>query len=164
MLVTHDQGEALSLADQVAVMRDGRVVAGRRPRASSTAPRSTPASRRFVGGAAMLPAAVARRRRHAARSASSPSTGRARTATVQVLVRPEQLRCVDGPAATPARVDEVSFYGHDAAVRARPAAGRPAVVARVAGLDAPGVGTDGDVGVAGRVVVFATSDPLVRQG
>ena len=45
VLVTHDQGEALSLADQVAVMRDGRVAQVAAPADLYRSP-ATPASPR----------------------------------------------------------------------------------------------------------------------
>ncbi len=58
-----------------------------------------------------------------------------------MLVRPEQVR-LDGPTAPGSRPGstEVSFYGHDAAVRLDLLPDGPALVARVAGLDAPEVG------------------------
>ena len=61
LLVTHDQQEALSLADDVAVMRGGAIVQAAAPR-SSTATRSTPSSR-FLGEAVLLRRALARRAR-----------------------------------------------------------------------------------------------------
>jgi iron(III) transport system ATP-binding protein len=58
VLVTHDQDEALSLADQVAVMRRGRLVQADRPRDLYRTPADADVAR-FVGGAAILPATVA---------------------------------------------------------------------------------------------------------
>ena len=57
-------------------------------------------------------------------------------------MRPEQLR-VDGSVGSVerTRVGEVSFYGHDAAVHIDLLPDGPSVVARLAGLDAPGVET-----------------------
>ena len=69
---------------------------------------------------------------------------------------------VDGSeGAVEARVDEISFYGHDAAVRVVVLPDGPALVARVPGLEAPGVGARVKAGVTGRVVAFPRSpDPL----
>ena len=73
-----------------------------------------------------------------------------------MLLRPEQIR-IDDPsqeATAKARVEEVSFYGHDAAVRLTLLPDGPALVARIPGLEAPEVGRTVAVGVAGRVVTF----------
>ncbi len=75
---------------------------------------------------------------------------------VEVLVRPEQVRVDDPsqPGTAKARVEEVSFYGHDAAVRLTLLPDGPLLVARIPGLDAPEVGRTVAVGVSGRVVAF----------
>ena len=57
VLVTHDQDEALSLADQVAVMRAGRLVQAATPLDLYRSP-VDPDVARFVGGATILPATV----------------------------------------------------------------------------------------------------------
>src|SRR5690606_34432698 len=54
ILATHDQEEALSLADQVAVMRDGRVVQQGTPTSVYAAPADAWVGG-FVGGAVLLP-------------------------------------------------------------------------------------------------------------
>ena len=56
MLVTHDQDEALSLADQVAVMRAGRLVQADAPYTLYRSPVDADVAR-FVGGATALPGA-----------------------------------------------------------------------------------------------------------
>ncbi|WP_344814797.1 ABC transporter ATP-binding protein, partial [Microlunatus aurantiacus] len=55
ILVTHDQAEALSFADQVAVLRDGRLVQIGAPADVYTAP-ADPDLARFLGEAVVLPA------------------------------------------------------------------------------------------------------------
>ena len=57
VLVTHDREEAFSLADRIALMRDGTVVQAGRPR-SSTAPRDRWAAE-FVGAGNFLPGRIA---------------------------------------------------------------------------------------------------------
>ncbi|MFC6284999.1 ABC transporter ATP-binding protein [Nocardioides sp. GCM10027113] len=155
VMVTHDQDEALSLADQVAVMRAGRLVQAATPHDLYRTP-ADPDVARFVGGATVLPALV--EGGHASCALGLlPLAEPCPEGPAQVLVRPEQIR-LDGhdgaEGATEARVDEISFYGHDAAVRLYLLPDGPAVVARVLGLESPGVGATVKAGVAGRVVAF----------
>jgi iron(III) transport system ATP-binding protein len=85
---------------------------------------------------------------------SAPVVGESADGPAQVLVRPEQVR-LDGPASSvEARVEEISFYGHDAAVHLRLLPQGPALVARVAGLDAPDVGAVVRVAICGPVVTY----------
>jgi iron(III) transport system ATP-binding protein len=153
VLVTHDQDEALSLADQVAVMRDGRVVQASGPREVYRSPVDVDVAR-FVGGAAVLSATV-----HAGRAATVlgdlqvvPGTA---DGAVEVLVRPEQVVLNAGDQAVKARVDEVSYYGHDAAVLLTVLPNGPTLVARVNGADVPEAGATVTVSVSGPVVAFA---------
>jgi len=151
VLVTHDQSEALSLADQVAVLRVGRLVQAGSPVDVYMAPRD-PELARFVGGAASL----------TGRAAGTGATCALGTVTLThppvaedlvLVVRPDQLRLAvaDGVAA---RVDEVSFYGHDAAVRITLLDSPTALVARVSGPAAPAAGDEVRVGVAGPVHAY----------
>ena len=155
VLVTHDQDEALSLADQVAVMRSGRLVQAAHPRDLYETP-ADPDVARFVGGAAVLPATV-----HDGSATFAlgrvPVSGDCPDGPAQVLVRPEQVRIDGSEASVEARIEEISFYGHDAAVRLFVLPDGPALVARVPGLDSPGVGAVVKAGVSGRVVAFPTS-------
>jgi iron(III) transport system ATP-binding protein len=152
VLVTHDQGEALSLADQVAVMRAGRLVQVGPPDALYGAP-VDPAVAEFVGAAVMLPAVV---RASSAACAlgdllvpAGSQQGRAR-----VLVRPEQIELrPESAEGTPARVLSVSYFGHDATVRLLLPQGDE-VVARVSGLDMPRVGCAVRLVVRGPVRVY----------
>ncbi len=153
VLVTHDQDEALSLADEVAVMQAGRLVQVGRPEQVYRAPVDV-AVASFVGGAVLLPGTV---------------EGAAVTCVlgtldclpdgpqgeVQVLVRPEQLLL--GEDGVPARVVEVQYYGHDAAVRLVLLDGGTAVVARTAGVALPEVGAVVGLRVRGPVPVFGGS-------
>jgi iron(III) transport system ATP-binding protein len=155
VLVTHDQDEALSLADQVAVMRAGRLVQAATPHDLYRTP-ADPEVARFVGGAAVLPAQV-----HDGVATFAlgqvPLAEPCPDGPAQVLVRPEQVRIDGSEGAVEARIDEISFYGHDAAVRLFVLPDGPALVARVPGLDSPGVGATVKAGVAGRVVAFPTA-------
>jgi iron(III) transport system ATP-binding protein len=154
VLVTHDQDEALSLSDQVAVMRAGRLVQADAPYTLYRSPVDADVAR-FVGGATALPA-------HVSDGVAScvlgdlPLARACPDGAAEVLVRPEQVR-LDGAASdarVEARVTEVSFYGHDASCRLDLQPDGPSLVARLIGLEAPEVGSIVKVGVAGGVVAF----------
>jgi iron(III) transport system ATP-binding protein len=116
VLVTHDQGEALSLADHVLVMRDGVAVqAG--PPAEIYATPADPWVARFVGDALLLAGQVRDGQAHTVLGAA-PVTGHDADPDrpVTVLLRPEQIRLAppaDTPAAPAGRVLRHQFHGHD---------------------------------------------------
>ncbi len=100
ILVTHDQDEALSLADQVAVMRDGKVAQVASPVDLYRSPVDTGVAL-FVGGANLLPGRAVAAETGALGAAAQlvdTSLGVLQLAAdvapgdVQVVVRPEQLR------------------------------------------------------------------------
>jgi iron(III) transport system ATP-binding protein len=154
VLVTHDQTEALSLADLVAVMRDGRLAQVDEPTQLYRAPVDA-AVAKFVGGAALLPASI---EGGVARCAlGTVKVGHAHGhCEGQVLIRPEQIRlepdAVDGVRA---KVTDVSFYGHDAAVHLELQPAGQHVVARTLGADVPRVGGIVGLHVDGEATVFA---------
>ncbi len=92
LLITHDQDEALSLADRVVVMRDGRIVQDAPPRAIYDAPADAFVAN-FVGRANLLDATVA------GPDAVDTAIGRLLTgehgcatgAAMRLLVRPERI-------------------------------------------------------------------------
>ncbi|MDO5628439.1 MAG: ABC transporter ATP-binding protein, partial [Mobilicoccus sp.] len=111
LLVTHDQGEALSVADEVAVMRDGRILQVGAPDEIYRRPADEWVAS-FVGEAGVVDAEV-----HAG-FASTPfgdlrvagdAAGRQR-----ILVRPEQVALAG--EGVPAAVDRVTYHGHDTLV------------------------------------------------
>jgi len=111
ILVTHDQGEALSMADAVAVMRDGRIIQSGPPSTVYHEP-VDPWVAGFLGEAVLLPAEV-----HAgmARTALGDIavTGGGRV----VLLRPEQIVLAGGGVS--AVVTGRVFHGHDALLTLR---------------------------------------------
>ena len=152
VLVTHDQGEALSLADQVAVMRDGRLVQVSTPDELYAAP-VDPAVGQFVGAAVVLPAVVSAAGAVCALGHLAVPVGSAQGPAL-VLLRPEQIELLAPTAqGTPAEVVEVSYYGHDATVRLLLADGEH-VVARVDGPELPPVGTCVRLAVRGPALVY----------
>ncbi|GIJ28898.1 ABC transporter [Micromonospora qiuiae] len=154
VLVTHDQGEALSVADQVAVLRDGRVIQAGTPTTIYREP-ADPWVAGFVGDAVLLPAVV---EHGSARTALGvvPVAGAVADGPVTVLVRPEQVRFAAGPGAVTATVLRHEFHGHDALVGLRLADGTR-ITARI---------LDGDVAVSlgGEVTVHVDGAARVFPG
>jgi iron(III) transport system ATP-binding protein len=130
VLVTHDQDEALSLADAVAVLRDGRIIQQGAPMELYERPTDERLAR-FLGAVNVIDA---RFEHGAARTTlgtlelpgdqSTPSAG-----TGAVMIRPEQLevhertdgaRDDDGTAGLAGRVEQCRYYGHDALLQIRP--------------------------------------------
>ncbi|MBK9125729.1 MAG: ABC transporter ATP-binding protein [Chloroflexi bacterium] len=119
VFVTHDQEEALSLSDFIAVMFEGTVEQIAPPLALYT----RPASRRvaeFVGEAYWLPIDAE------GTTGTSPmgdvTLVEAKRGPIDGLIRPEQL--VVGEGGVMARVEWREFYGHDQRVGLRLADGR----------------------------------------
>jgi iron(III) transport system ATP-binding protein len=124
LLVTHDQEEALSMADRLAVMREGGIVQVGAPEEVYGRPASRWAAQ-FVGEVNVL-AGVARgdgvETELGRFDLRAPATG-----TVHVAVRPEQLELTaghDGNAEVVAR----EFRGHDVLYRLRHEGGRTVLV------------------------------------
>ncbi|MFF0446729.1 ABC transporter ATP-binding protein [Streptomyces sp. NPDC004609] len=145
LLVTHDQEEALSSADRVAVIRDGRVAQSGTPQELYARP-ADPWVASFVGEAVLLAGTADGGRAVTALGAVPLADGPGPAAgSGTVVLRPEQLRLVsptyaDAPAATDSargRVTEVRFHGHDALV-----------TVDVTGVGAVTVRTTGGAGVA----------------
>jgi iron(III) transport system ATP-binding protein len=135
VLVTHDQGEALALADHVAVMRSGTIVQSGTPTAVYAAPADMWVAS-FVGEAVLLPAAV---HDGIARTALGdlPLAGVDGAPAGTAMLRPEQLKLYlngggDGVSATVVRRD---FHGHDSVIALRLDDGVE-VAARIAATDA----------------------------
>jgi iron(III) transport system ATP-binding protein len=155
VMVTHDQAEALSMGHKVAVLQGGHLTQVSDPVTLYRQPVNA-ALARFVGEAVLLPGLAAET--HAACPLGRlPLPPGAPDGPVQVLVRPEQIRILSkGEAGVPARVDGVTFYGHDASVRLD-LGGQQTVIARVAGYASPAVGTEVVLSVEGEVVAFPIS-------
>jgi iron(III) transport system ATP-binding protein len=115
IFVTHDQEEALSLADEVAVMISGTVVQTASPEDLYHRP-ATHEVASFVGEANFLPGTVGNGHVSCVLG-EIPSTG-GYEGEVEVMLRPEALRLAaqpDGEAIVLGR----EFYGHDQLVKLR---------------------------------------------
>jgi len=115
VLVTHDQEEALSMADSVAVMRQGRIVQKDTPVAVYSAPADLGVAT-FVGEAVVLKA-------FSSGDVASCALGELRLRGAgrgagHVALRPEQLELREpGPEdRVLGRVERLEYFGHDAAV------------------------------------------------
>ncbi len=148
VLVTHDQEEALSLADVVAIMRDGRLVQSGAPSDVYSRPIDLDVAR-FLGEADVLPG-VARGRRVKCALGSLPVAGSTPAGPVTVMVRPEQLQL---GGTVPAEVVSVSYFGHDSVVTARLVSGESLTV-RTRGTDLPAPGSAVQLRVEGPVVCY----------
>ncbi len=107
ILVTHDQEEAMSFGDRVAVMNDGLIRQIGTPAEIYTTPVS-PWVARFVGDAAILPATFDNSTAHTA--LGMIATGSATPGRGDVVVRPEQLSLSAGGTST---VVAVHYVGAD---------------------------------------------------
>jgi len=117
LFVTHDQEEAMSIAETVAVMRDGRVEQAGTPEAVYLRPR-TRWMATFLGDMEVLPG-EARDGHCNCELGRLPAAGVA--GDVDVLVRPESVAIgMSGPAsAASAQVVTRRFFGHDQVVGLR---------------------------------------------
>jgi len=171
LLVTHDQEEALSVADQVAVLAGGRIAQAGTPERLHTAPVDA-AVAEFLGAGTLLPA-VRRGSTVECALGSLPVSGPGdepagpppadRRTAGRVLVRSEQVVLGAADAADAAgaadaaarrgRVTERTYYGHDAVVDVE-LDGGSRVRARCDGGAAPHVEDLVSVSVAGAVLFF----------
>ena len=155
VLVTHDQNEALSLADQVAVMRGGRLVQSATPSEVYLSP-SDPQVAEFVGRAVVLPGVATDA--HATCALGEVVLTEAAAGPVSLMVRPEQVYVdmthPDGDrGGVRGTVEEVSYYGHDCAVQVRLDEGT-VVLARMSGVLRPAAGDTVHVRVTGLVRAY----------
>ena len=121
ILVTHDQEEALSMADRVAAMRRGRILQVGAPEEIYRRPASV-AVAEILGGGRLVPAAVEAGR---CRSVLGQAPCAAPDGPGRLLVRAEDLRELpaDAPEGVAATIAERRFFGHDVLDRVRLADG-----------------------------------------
>jgi iron(III) transport system ATP-binding protein len=167
VLVTHDQDEALSMADRVAVLRDGKIAQCATPQDLYARPADADLAS-FIGDANLLDGVLGAggvetilgRLPVTSDGSAAPAHG-----PVIVLIRPEQvelrpeqvelrpeqveLRSADAawPACVPGRVVSYGYHGHDAVVHVQPdrdadagaagGGGKTIIVRTVGGHDLP---------------------------
>ncbi|NMD57182.1 MULTISPECIES: ABC transporter ATP-binding protein [Tsukamurella] len=115
VLVTHDQGEALSFADQVAVLRDGALEQVGPPAGVYSRPASESVAR-FLGDVVVLDGELdgAAAETVLGRIPVAGTDGAAASGPVPLLLHPEQIRIAG--EGVPATVVRVEFFGPDATV------------------------------------------------
>ncbi|MGV0851044.1 ABC transporter ATP-binding protein [Mycolicibacterium phlei] len=137
LLVTHDQEEALSVADQIAVMRDGRFTQVGPPQQVYREPRDH-FTAAFLGDCIALPCIVTAGVAHCVLG-RVPVVGGDGPATL--LLRPEQLvaTVVSDTESSDASgtVVAVEFLGHDVLLTVDPAGDAEPIVVRQHSLDPP---------------------------
>ncbi|MFI6686698.1 ABC transporter ATP-binding protein [Streptomyces sp. NPDC050485] len=114
VLVTHDQDEALSFADTIAVMRAGRIVQQATPQDLYREPADT-AVARFLGEANIVSAGIEGMRADTAFGILKLTVNAGAARRGPVLLRPRQLRLsvTPGPGKVRTRVHRCHFRGSD---------------------------------------------------
>ena len=162
ILVTHDQDEALSMADQVAILRDGVIAQLDTPAGIYGHPLDADVAR-FLGESNLLEGDVREAVAQTALGSLAVASwgGPAGGGRARVMVRPEQIRRADAPAAgVEATVQSYEYFGHDAVVRVRPAApDLPDLVVRVTGGSPLEPGRRMTLAVVGPVVAWPAPAP-----
>lgn len=176
VLVTHDQTEALSFADQVAVLRDGRLAQAGAPQDLYFRPRDRGIAA-FLGDAIVLTAELGDKWATCAlgRIATDTAGGHG---TAQILLRPEQVRLSPASADSPSdssgaparfgRITDIEFGGsvstvavsleataegwHHAAVESAP------LLVKCSSVDLPTIGVRVHITILGKAHVFDAED------
>lgn len=152
ILVTHDQGEALSSGDEVAVLLDARVAQIAPPKTLYSKPK-TAAVARFLGESNLIPGEIR------GSSVSCVLGWLDLDATLadgpaEVLIRSEQITVLDRPAASlpQAKVIATDYYGHGVSVSLE--VGGQVLNARMSGAAMVKVGDEVGIRIEGCVTAF----------
>ncbi len=124
VLVTHDQAEALSFADQIAVMRSGMLAQVGEPREVYDEPIDLPTAE-FIGDTCTVPGVVDGSAAHGPLGdlpVRYPAGARQFDGPALLMLRPEQLQISTRPGSevhgVRAVVSSVEYFGHDCVVTA----------------------------------------------
>ena len=147
ILVTHDQAEALSFADQLAVMREGRLVQSGKPAELYWRPADMETAL-FLGSAVLLEAEIDEGRVSCSLGTLEAETGQ-RRGRGTIMLRPEQFRLSAAGPGLEARVEEVIFQGAQCAVVLSHRHGEARFTAQVSSVDQPHIGETVFVSVTG---------------
>jgi len=156
VVVTHDQDEALSTADRVAALRDGKIAQYAAPEELYAHPVDAELAS-FIGDANLLDGVLNAgvvKTLLGRLPADANGTAPMRAGQVTVLIRPEQIDLAPGEDGVPGRVTSYGYHGHDAVVHVQPdhdAAGREIIVRIVGGCHLP----------AGSPVTLRVSGPVL---
>lgn len=154
ILVTHDQQEALSFADQVAIMRGGSFSQVGTPHEIY----ETPVDAReaaFLGDVVRLPGRAGSEGITCALGLLTPRADVA-PGDVEVVLRPEDLSLTDSPGCPHGTVQRITYHGAHALVQVALGDGM-LVAVRVTGRRAPAPGEQVPVSVDGPVLAYPGS-------
>jgi iron(III) transport system ATP-binding protein len=154
LLVTHDQDEALSMADRVAVLRNGVIAQVGSAQDLYEHPADLDIAQ-FLGEANVLEGVA--------------SLGTARTVLgdiavrpgadgkVTLMVRPEHIKIATGTTGdgVRGRVEDLHYFGHDTVMTVRPTDGDEVIRVRVVGTHPLNAGDDVTVAVEGTAATWA---------
>lgn len=111
LLVTHDQDEALSFADAVAVLQEGELRQAGAPEEVYSVPADL-GTARFLGEAVVLDAHIAEGRAECTLG-TVPLRHRADNGFAHLLLRPEQIQITAPGTGVLGLVLDADYYGHD---------------------------------------------------
>ena len=153
LLVTHDQGEAMSMGSQVAVLQNGTLAQTAPPDVLYHAPVSIEVAR-FVGDAVILPAT---RKGRVVESVLGPleASNGGSDGPVLMMIRPEQI-CVTHTGGPTAQVTGVTYFGPDTVARLELSVDETKYLlnARIFSLAAPKQGETVSLEVSGQVMTY----------
>ncbi len=119
VIVTHDQEEALSMADAVSVIRNGRLIQTDDPAAIYHFPADLSAAA-WIGEGIFIPAEIREGTAHCV-FGPLPVDRRCRgvSGRASLMIRPEQVAVGPSGEGLPARVAGITYFGHDSLVHLR---------------------------------------------
>ncbi|AMY67529.1 ABC transporter ATP-binding protein [Frigidibacter albus] len=150
VFVTHDQEEALTMSDRIAVMSAGQILQIGTPRQIYTRPANRFVAS-FIGETNFLTARIAGGAAHLAGGTIALPAGTPDTASTTLAIRPEHLRIAPAgtPGALPATVAHSVYFGTDSHLHLRLADGAELVARQQTAADgAPGPEPGAAVAVA----------------
>ena len=156
IIVTHDQEEALSMADNVMVMRDGVCVQNDDPVSLYRYPSDMHVAT-FVGDATVVEGMICDDVVNCPFGSLRVADGCPTScAHCRIMIRPEQIALSRETGQIRGIVEKTVFYGHDALVHLRldKEFGGGLVKARVSSLDAYRPGEHVEMNVVGEVMVY----------
>ncbi|WP_420751664.1 ABC transporter ATP-binding protein [Rhodococcus sp. O3] len=165
VLVTHDQEEALSFADQVAVMKQGRLTQVGAPQDVYTRPTDL-FTANFLGDVVILPGRISTAGIADCPLGAVPVPADSPEGEVRVLLRPEQIVATPANGSANAVVLEREFLGHDSMLQIRltptpdtrsrytSEAPHGVLAVRQTSVIAPGIGAHVSLHVLGEAVVL----------